>query len=94
MQGFLLHQVAFLLDIKISSAVAAAAYSLFVGVSAVGRLGMGFLGIRYPTKPLAILCHAFADFGNGDYLVGEDTADDFSLQLPRRVRLWVARMWR
>ena len=55
LQGFLLHQVAFLLDIKISSAVAAAVYSLFVGVSTVGRLGMGFLGIRYPTKPLAIL---------------------------------------
>jgi MFS family permease len=55
LQGFLLHQVAFLLDIKISSAVAAAVYSLFVGISTVGRLGMGFLGIRYPTKPLAIL---------------------------------------
>ena len=55
LQGFMLHQVAFLLDIKISSAVAAAVYSLFVGVSTVGRLGMGFLGIRYPTKPLAIL---------------------------------------
>jgi MFS family permease len=55
LQGFMLHQVAFLLDIKISSAVTAAVYSLFVGVSTVGRLGMGFLGIRYPTKPLAIL---------------------------------------
>jgi MFS family permease len=54
-QGFMLHQVAFLLDIKISSAVAATAYSLFVGVSAVGRLGMGFLGIRYPSRPLAIM---------------------------------------
>ncbi len=55
LQGFMLHQVAFLLDIKISSAVAAIAYSLFVGVSSVGRLGMGFLGIRYPTRPLAIV---------------------------------------
>ena len=54
-QGFMLHQVAFLLDINISSAVAATAYSLFVGVSAVGRLGMGFLGIRYPSRPLAIM---------------------------------------
>ena len=35
--------------------MAAAAYSLFVGVSAVGRLGMGFLGIRYPSRPLAIM---------------------------------------
>jgi MFS family permease len=54
-QGYMLHQVAFLLDIKISSAVAATAYSLFVGVSAAGRLGMGFLGIRYPTKTLAVI---------------------------------------
>jgi len=54
-QGFMLHQVAFLLDIHISTAVAATAYSLFVGVSAVGRLGMGFLGIRYPSRPLAIM---------------------------------------
>lgn len=54
-QGFMLHQVAFLFDIHISSTVAATAYSLFVGVSAAGRLGMGFLGTRYPTRPLAIL---------------------------------------
>jgi MFS family permease len=55
LQGFMLHQLAFLHDINISSAAAAAAYGLFVGVSAAGRLGMGFLGIRFPTKPLAIL---------------------------------------
>lgn len=55
LQGFMLHQLAFLNDMKISSAAAAAAYGLFVGVSAAGRLGMGFLGIRFPTKPLAIL---------------------------------------
>jgi MFS family permease len=55
MQGFMLHQVAFLLDNNISSAVAATAYSLFVGVSAVGRLAMGFLGLRYSTKSLAIV---------------------------------------
>jgi MFS family permease len=54
-QGFMLHQVAYLLDINISSAVAATVYSLFVGVSTTGRLGMGFLGIRFPTKSLAIL---------------------------------------
>jgi MFS transporter, OFA family, oxalate/formate antiporter len=55
LQGFMLHQVAFLIDIKISSTAAAGAYSLFVGVSSVGRMGMGILGIRYPTKPLAIV---------------------------------------
>jgi MFS family permease len=55
LQGFMLHQVAFFRDIKISSTAAAAAYSLFVGVSTVGRLGMGFLGIRFPTRPLGIV---------------------------------------
>jgi MFS family permease len=55
MQGFMLHQVAFLLDIKISSAIAAAAYSTFVGISAVGRLSIGFLGLKYPTRRLFIL---------------------------------------
>jgi MFS family permease len=55
MQGFMLHQVAFLMDIKISSAMAAAAYSVFVGVSAVGRLSLGFLGLKYPTRSLAII---------------------------------------
>ena len=58
-QGFMLHQVAFLIDSDISSTLAATAYSLFVGVSAAGRLGMGFLGIRYPTKPLAIFAMLF-----------------------------------
>lgn len=54
-QGFMLHQVAFLMDIHIASAMAATAYSVFVGISVVGRLGMGFLGLRYPTRSLAIL---------------------------------------
>jgi OFA family oxalate/formate antiporter-like MFS transporter len=55
LQGFMLHQVAFLLDIKITSAMAAAAYSTFVGISAFGRLGFGFLGLRYPMHALAII---------------------------------------
>jgi MFS transporter, OFA family, oxalate/formate antiporter len=54
-QGFLLHQMAFLLDIKISAADASFAISLYVGVSTAGRLAMGFLGIRHPTKPMAII---------------------------------------
>jgi MFS family permease len=52
------HQVAFLIDIGISSSMAAAAYSVFVGVSVVGRLGLGFLGLKYPTRNLAILAMA------------------------------------
>jgi MFS transporter, OFA family, oxalate/formate antiporter len=55
LQGFMLHNVAFLIDIKIAPAAAATAYSVFVAVSTIGRLGMGFLGIKYPTRPLGIL---------------------------------------
>jgi MFS family permease len=62
-QGFMLHQVAFLLDIGIASATAATAYSLFVGVSSAGRLGMGFLGIKFSTRPLAILAMLVLIFG-------------------------------
>jgi MFS family permease len=54
LQGFMLHQVAFLRDIGVSDAMAAAAYSTFVGISAVGRLGLGFLGLKYPMRILAI----------------------------------------
>jgi MFS family permease len=54
-QGFLVHQMAFLEDINIPKAVGSIAYGVFVGVSAIGRLAMGFLGIRHPTKPLAVL---------------------------------------
>ncbi len=55
MQGFMQHQVAFLLDINIASAMAATAYSVFVGISVVGRLGLGFLALKYPTRSLAII---------------------------------------
>jgi MFS transporter, OFA family, oxalate/formate antiporter len=55
MQGFMMHQVAFLLDIHISASMAATAYSLFVGISVIGRLGLGFLGLKYPTRLLAII---------------------------------------
>jgi cyanate permease len=54
-QGFMLHQMVFLDDINIPKVIASIACGLFVGVSAIGRLGTGFLGIRYPTKPLAII---------------------------------------
>jgi OFA family oxalate/formate antiporter-like MFS transporter len=61
----MLHQVAFLLDIKISSAIAATAYSLFVGISAIGRLGLGFLGLKYPTRHLAIIAMLILILGMG-----------------------------
>lgn len=55
LQGMLQHQVAFLMDIGLSSSAAAFAMSLFGGVSIVGRLGIGFLGLKYHIRPLAII---------------------------------------
>ena len=55
LQGMLQHQVAFLMDIGLSSSAAAFAMSLFGGVSIVGRLGIGFLGLKYHIRPLAIV---------------------------------------
>ena len=63
MQGFMFHQLMFLDDINIPKATASIAYGVFVGVSAMGRLGMGFLGIRYPSRPLAIMAMALLIFG-------------------------------
>lgn len=54
LQGILQHQVAFLMDIGLSSSAAAFAMSMFGGISIVGRLGIGFLGLKYHIRPLAI----------------------------------------
>lgn len=48
------HQVAFLLDAGIAAGMAATAMGLLAGVGSVGRLGMGFLGLKYDIQPLAI----------------------------------------
>jgi MFS family permease len=55
LQGLLQHQVAFLLDMDIPSTAAATAYSTFVGISVIGRLGIGFLGLKFHIRSLAIL---------------------------------------
>jgi len=54
LQGILQHQVAFLMDIGLSSTIAANAMGMFAGISIIGRLGIGFLGLRYNIRPLAI----------------------------------------
>ncbi len=55
LQGFMQHQVAYLMDIHISESAAATAYSVFVLVSVVGRLGLGFLGLKYRMHLLTII---------------------------------------
>jgi MFS family permease len=54
LQGLMQHQVAFLIDIGVSSSMAAIAYSLFAGISVVGRLGVGFLGLKFHMHTLSV----------------------------------------
>ncbi|MBW2006147.1 MAG: MFS transporter, partial [Deltaproteobacteria bacterium] len=49
------HQVAYLKDIGFSPIVAAMALGLIPGMSIFGRLGFGFLGIRFEVRHLAIV---------------------------------------
>jgi MFS family permease len=55
LQGLLVHQVAFLKDIGIASGTASIAAGFFTGISTVGRLGLGFLGLKYRMRTLAFL---------------------------------------
>ena len=48
------HQVAYLKDIGFSPIVAAMALALIPGISILGRLGFGFLGVRFEVRHLAI----------------------------------------
>jgi MFS family permease len=48
------HQVAYLKDIGFSPIVAAMALGLIPGMSILGRLGFGFLGVRFEVRHLAI----------------------------------------
>jgi len=48
------HQVAYLKDIGFSPIVAAIALGLIPGMSILGRLGFGFLGVRFEVRHLAI----------------------------------------
>lgn len=52
------HQVVYLQDLGFSSMTAATAFGLFVGVSIVGRLGVGALGSRFENRYLAAACLA------------------------------------
>jgi len=49
------HQVAYLKDIGFSPIVAAMALGLIPGMSTVGRLGFGLLGVRFEVRHLAIV---------------------------------------
>lgn len=48
------HQVAFLVDMGVSAGIAGTVLGLLVGISTIGRLGIGFLGLRYNMWPLSI----------------------------------------
>ena len=59
------HQVAFLVDMGISAGVAATALGLLPGTSTIGRLAIGFLGLKYNMRPLAISAFAVMTAGMG-----------------------------
>lgn len=48
------HQVAFVMDMDITAGVAATSLGMLPGASIVGRLGIGFLGLRYNMRSLAM----------------------------------------
>ena len=57
------HQVIFLVDMGISAGMAATALGLLPGTSTIGRLAIGFLGLRYNMRPLAIGSFAVMTLG-------------------------------
>ena len=50
------HQVAYIMDIGFSPMVAAMTLALVSGMSILGRLGFGLLGVRFELRHLAIFC--------------------------------------
>ncbi len=52
--GMMAHGVAFMIDLGITAGAASIAFGLFSGIGTVGRLGVGFLGLKYDIKVLAI----------------------------------------
>lgn len=65
----LAHQVAFLVDMGIAAGIAGTALGLLTGMSTFGRLGIGFLGLRYNIRPLAIAALTLMTIGMAFILV-------------------------
>ena len=55
MQALMTHQIAYLFDIGITPGMAAAAGGLMAGVMTISQLTVGFLGIRFDIRTLAIV---------------------------------------
>lgn len=55
MQVLMIHQLAFLLDIDIDPQMAAVAVGLMSAVVTISQVGVGFLGLRYNIRSLAVL---------------------------------------
>jgi MFS family permease len=63
MQMLMLHQVAFLLDIGVSSVQAALAAGLLGPVVSISQLGVGFLGLKYKMQSMAAVSIVIAIIG-------------------------------
>ena len=57
------HQVAYLLDLRFSPLLSATALGLMIGMSIIGRLSSGFLGMRYEGRTLAAFFLAMMGLG-------------------------------
>lgn len=57
------HQVAYLQDLKFSPLLSATALGLMIGMSIIGRLGCGFLGMRFDGRYLAAFFLALMGLG-------------------------------
>jgi len=55
MGGLMTHQVAFLFDIGISSTMAAMALGVLSAAMGISQLGVGFLGLRFKMRSLAVV---------------------------------------
>lgn len=65
LQELTVHQVAFLRDLGLAAGTASIAAGFFTGISTVGRLGMGVLGLKYRMRTLAILSNFLLIAGMG-----------------------------
>lgn len=63
------HQVAFLVDMGITAGIAGTTLGLLTGIGVFGRLGIGFLGLRYNIRPLAIAAMTLMTIGMAFILV-------------------------
>jgi len=75
------HQIAYLESIGITGMVAATAAGLMNGVTIVGALGIGFLGIRINMWPLTTVCIVFVIIGMSLLMIADNVPMVFAFNI-------------